>query len=253
MKSSDAHNKSVLKTLEVLEQYIDNDQEKGIYELSIKTGIPTSTMQRLVNTLELKGYLIQNPKTYKYRLGLILYHLYKNFSQTFNWVDEAKQYMEDLVTKHKETINLAYLEGKYIVYFNKVDSPQILRPNFSIGTRYPAHCTALGKCLLSNLPKETIKLLFFNNQLFNLANKTNKTSSELIEELSCIREQGYAIDDEEFQEGLRCLAVPIINKEEIVIASLSVTAPSNRMSVKRLLEIKDDMIATASKITSLID
>lgn len=211
-KSTDTYIKSVLKTLEVLKQYVDNNQEKGIHELSVQTGIPASTVQRLVNTLEFKGYLVQNPKTYKYCLGLTLYHLYKNFSQTFNWVDEAMQYMENLMLKHKETINLSYLEGKYIVYLTKIDSPQILRPAFSIGTKYPAHCTSLGKCLLAYLPQETVRLLFSNNQLKRLTSKTKTNLNELLDELSSIREQGYAIDNEEFQEGLRCLAVPISNK-----------------------------------------
>ncbi len=251
-KTDNAHIKSVLKTLEVLEQFIDNNQEKGIHELSASTGIPVSTMQRLVNTLEAKGYLMQNPRSHKYRLGLTLYHLYKSFSQTFHWIDEARQYMNYLVQKHGETINMAYLEGKNIVYLTKVDSPHILRPSFSIGTRYPAFCTSLGKCLLAYQPEESVRLIYVNNQLEQLTDKTKTSIEGLLEELKEIRRHGYAVDDEEFQEGLRCLAVPISNRDKVVVASMSVTAPTTRMPLDRLYAIKDDMLETASEISSLI-
>ncbi len=251
-KTDNAHIKSVVKTLEVLEQFIDSNQEKGIHELSASTGIPVSTMQRLVNTLEAKGYLMQNPRTYKYRLGLTLYHLYKSFSNTFHWVDEAKQFMEALVQKHGETINLAYLEGKNIVYLTKVDSPHILRPSFSIGTRYPAFCTALGKCLLAVQPEESIKAFYSSDDLVVLTNKTKASIGGLIEELKKVRKQGYAVDDEEFQEGLRCLAVPISNQEKVVVASMSVTAPTTRAPLDRLYAIKDDLVEAASKISFLV-
>lgn len=251
-KTNDAHIKSVTKTLEVLEQFIDSNQEKGIHELSASTGIPVSTMQRLVNTLEARGYLMQNPHSYKYRLGLTLYHLYKSIAQTFHWVDQARQYMEALVQKHGETVNLAYLEGKSIVYLTKVDSPHILRPSFSIGTRYPAFCTSLGKCLLAFQPEESVRVIFSNDDLASLTNKTKTSINALLAELREVRRQGYAVDDEEFQEGLRCLAVPINNRERVVVASMSVTAPTTRMPMERLHMIKDDMLETASSISYLV-
>lgn len=251
-KTNDANIKSVTKTLEVLEQFIDSNQEKGIHELSASTGIPVSTMQRLVNTLEARGYLMQNPRSYKYRLGLTLYHLYRSISHTFHWVDQARQYMESLVQKHGETVNLAYLEGKNIVYLTKVDSPHILRPSFSIGTRYPAFCTSLGKCLLAFQPEETVRVIFSNEDMTSLTNKTETSINALLAELREVRRQGYAVDDEEFQEGLRCLAVPISNRERVVVASMSVTAPTTRMPMERLHMIKDDMLETASNISSLV-
>jgi len=105
-KISTAHIKSVTKTLEVLEQFIYSNQEKGIHELSASTGIPVSTMQRLVNSLEARGYLVQNPRSLKYRLGLTLYHLYNSYFHTFHWVDEARPYMQAMVERYGETVNL---------------------------------------------------------------------------------------------------------------------------------------------------
>ncbi len=254
-KDSSAYIKSALKIFQILESFIENNQEKGIHELSNNTGIPPSTLQRLVNTLRVKGYLMQNPKTLKYRLGFTFYHLYKSFSQTFNWVEEAKYYMERFVSKHNETLNLSYLEGKNIVYLVKADSSHILRPNFNIGTKYPVYCTALGKCLLAYLPPD-FTIRYFSEEVFTkYTNNTITSFSELEDELSKIRKQGFAVDDEEFQDDLRCIAVPIKNKkmDNLVIASLSVTAPKSRMSMERLYDIKDDLIETAAKISESIN
>lgn len=253
MQKNETYVKSVLKALLVLEQFINNNKEKGIHELSLSTNLPVSTIQRMVNTLQLKGYLIQNPKTNKYRLGYALYNLSKSFTQNLSWVDEAKYHIESVVKKHGETINLAVLEGKNIVYLTKVDSPHILRPSFKIGTRYPAHCTSLGKCLLAYLPPKSLERLL-NEPLTQCTKKTITEIDKLKRELYKIREQGYAIDDEEFQEGLRCAAVPIRNNnmEGVVVAAMSVTAPKNRMPMERLLKIKDDLLKTSNEISKLI-
>lgn len=253
-KTSDAYIKSVLKTFQILEQFINCNHEKGVQELSNLSSLPPSTVQRIVNTLQFKGYLIQNPKTYKYRLGYTLYHLYNSFSQTFNWVDEAKHYMQNLVLRHKETINLAVLEGRDIIYLTKVDSPQILRPNFNIGTKYPAYCTSLGKCLLAYLPSKVVDGLLSSSSLEPCARNTNTSFDKLKAELKKIKKQGFAIDDEEFQDDLRCAAVPIKNYRMggVVVASMSITAPKSRMPLERLSEIINDMVETSNDISKLI-
>ncbi len=251
-KTNAAHIKSVTKTLEVLDQFIDSNQEKGIHELSALTGIPVSTMQRVVNTLEAGGYLMQNPRSYKYRLGLTFYHLYKSYFHTFHWVDEARQYMQALVEKHGETVNLGCLEGKNIAFLTKIDSPHILRPSYSIGARYPAYCSSLGKCLLAYQPEETVKVILSSEEMVALTNKTITSISELLTELKKVRRLGYAVDDEESRDGLRCLAVPIKNREGIVVAALSITAPTSRMPLDRLKVIKDDAVEMAANISSLV-
>lgn len=138
----------------VLEQFLTSNTELGIHELSARTGIPPSTVQRIVNTLELKDYLVQNPRTNKYRLGFGLYRVGKAMLESFHWVEEAKYYMEKLVKKYNETVNLAYLQGQSIIYITKIDSSHILRPHFDVGTRFPPHCTSLGKALLAYMQPE---------------------------------------------------------------------------------------------------
>lgn len=148
--------KSILKTLSILEQYSKAD-ELGIKELSESTGIPASTVQRIVNTLVMKQYLVQNPHTLKYQLGIAFFNISSRYSNSRDWVEVAKAHMEEQVEKTQETVNLAILQGKSVIYLTKVDSPHILRPNFTVGTAYPALNTALGRCLLAYQPWDKVE------------------------------------------------------------------------------------------------
>ncbi|MCL4441929.1 MAG: IclR family transcriptional regulator [Firmicutes bacterium] len=251
MNKESLYVRSVLKALLVLEQF--NDQgEKGINQLSVCTGLPASTVQRIVNTLELKNYLMQNPKTNKYRLGFALYNISKNFSEDFSWVEAARCHLEKLVQKHKETVNLAVLQGNNIVYLTKVDSPHILRPNFKVGTKYPAYCTSLGKCLLAHLPPEILNRFISTTPLEPYTENTITDPEKLKTELYKTRERGYAVDDEEFQDGLYCLAAPVKNRKGKVVAAISFTAPKTRMPAETLPEIINDLLKAAGAISAEI-
>lgn len=253
MKKSEAYVKSLLKALLILEQFNTENLEKGIHELSANTKLPVSTIQRLVNTLQFKGYLIQNPKTNKYYLGYALYNLSKSVNKNLSWLDDAKYFMKELVDKHQENVNLAILEGRDVIYLATVDSPHILGPNFKKGSKYPVHCSALGKCLIAYLPPKTLEAILVE-PLKKFTNKSLTDINKLKLELNKVREQGYAIDDEEFQDNLRCIAAPIKNNnmDGLVVAAISVTAPKQRMPLERLYSIKDDLIQTADKISKLL-
>ncbi len=252
MEKIESYVKSVIKALMILEQYNDSSQEKGIHELSAITNLPVSTTQRLVNTLQYKGYLIQNPKTSKYYLGYSLYNLSKNVTTNLSWVDDAKYYMKALGDKHEEAVNLGILEGDEVVYLTKIDSPHILGPNFKKGDKYPAHCSALGKCLIAHLPPKSLERILAQ-PLKRFTKKSIVDIDSIKAELPKVKKQGYAIDDEEFQDGLRCVAAPIRNKnmDGLVVAALSVTAPKQRMSMERLLLIKNDLLEAAQNISKL--
>jgi IclR family KDG regulon transcriptional repressor len=243
----DSFGKSILRALLVLEQFNSN-VEIGIKELSISTGLPPSTIQRIVNTLELKNYLTQNPKNNKYRLGIALYNISKSFAEDLDWIEGAKMHMESLVNKHEETVNLAILQGRSIAYLKKVDSPHILRPSFTVGTQYPAICTALGKCILAFQPKEVVDRILAT-PLEKCTADTVTDPEELKEEFSKIRYNGYSTEDEQFQKGLYCIATPIKDYKGKVIAAISMTIPKLRLEKESIPEIISDMIKTANEIS----
>lgn len=248
MAKEDSYGKSILRTLLILEQF-NSSTELGIKELSIGTGLPASTVQRIVNTLELKNYLMQNPKNDKYRLGIALYNISKSFAENFDWVENARIHMEKMVEKHEETVNLAILQGQKVVYLTKVDSPNILRPNFTVGVQYPAFCTSLGKCMLAYQPPELIDTML-STPIEPCTENTVTDPEKIRLKLSEIRKQGYAVEDEEFQIGLFCIATPIRGYKGRVLAAISTTIPKYRLKRDEVPEIINDMIETANNISA---
>lgn len=251
MVNDNSFGKSILRALLILEQF-NSSNELGVKELSISTGLPASTVQRIVNTLELKNYLMQNPKNNKYRLGVALYNISRSYAEKFDWVESAKVHMGNLVEKHKENVNLGVLQGQKVVYLTKVESPHILRPNFTVGTQYPALCSALGKCLIAFQPTELIDTIL--SSPIEACTKNSITDPKKVSlELAKIRQQGYAIDNEEFQEGLFCIAAPIRGYRGKVIAAISTTIPMYRLDMEDVPVITKDLIETANKISLDLD
>lgn len=247
MTKDNSYSKSILRALLILEQF-NSSNEIGIKELSIGTGLPASTVQRIVNTLELKNYVMQNPNNDKYRLGVALYNISKSYAENFDWIDNAKIHMENMVKKHKETVNLAILQGQKIVYLTKVDSPNILRPNFDIGVQYPIFCTSLGKCIMAYQPLELVDTML--SSPIEACTKNSITDPDRIRsELSKIRKQGYAMEDEEFQEGLFCISAPIRGFKGRVLAAISTTIPKYRLEKDNVPAIIKDLIITSNNIS----
>ena len=234
--------KSILKTLSILEQYSKAD-ELGIKELSESTGIPASTVQRIVNTLVMKQYLVQNPHTLKYQLGIAFFNISSRYSNSRDWVEVAKAHMEEQVEKTQETVNLAILQGKSVIYLTKVDSPHILRPNFTVGTAYPALNTALGRCLLAYQPWDKVE------RMIRLQPNFNKDINEFHEMLEEVERNGYATEDEEFQPGLFCIAAPVWDANDRVVAAISTSIPKIRLNESNKETIIGMMQSTASQIS----
>lgn len=242
-----SYGKSILRALLILEQF-NSSNELGIKELSISTGLPASTVQRIVNTLEIKNYLMQNPKNDKYRLGVALYNISRNYAENFDWIETAKVHMENMVEKHKETVNLAVLQGQKVVYLTKIDSPHILRPNFSVGVKYPVFCTSLGKCIMAYQPVELVDTLL-SSPIEGCTVNSITDPEKLRLELNKIRKQGYATEDEEFQEGLFCISAPIRGFKGKVLAAISTTIPKYRLEIENVPTITEDLIKAANKIS----
>jgi len=218
---------TLAKGLSVLNTFQSDQDEFGILELSEFNNLPQSTVQRIVNTLEIKGYLIQNPSSKKYRLSLKLLILENKIGTMKIWLEKTKAHMINLNKKCGETVNLAVRSENTLIYLDKVDSSHMLRPNFIVGDKYPLHCTGLGRCLISDLEEDRINLLL-GGTLEKLTPKTKVTLSDLKEDLKKIKDDGYLLDDEEFNLGLTCIAAPIYAFGNKVIAAISVSLPKVR-------------------------
>lgn len=219
--------KSVIKALDILE-ILDKEKELGISELSEILDWDKSTVHRLISTLRLKGYVIQNANTQKYANSFKLFEMGNNVVEKLGLRRQAQPFLEELLTKTHETVNLAIRDEKYILYIDKIESPATIKVDLSIGKKLPIYCTGLGKAMLAFMEKAEVERLLINETFYPYTEKTVKDFPQLLEQLSEIRKQGYSIDDEEYVEGLKCIAAPIKNYRQEVVAAISIAVPKYR-------------------------
>ena len=244
---------AVIKTIMILETLAQND-EVGVTELAKKVLGNKSTVYRFLNTLMDLGYVKQNPETEQYSLTLKMYETGSVALERLDIRKAAQYVMEDLAKVTKETIHLAVLEQQSLVYLHKINSTQSLKVTMmsKVGTTGPLYCTGVGKALLAYQPEEVLTDITKGHNFERFTPSTITDEKALLEELNQIRNQGYAIDNEEHEIGVVCVAVPIFGKEKEILASISISAPQVRMSSDRIEEIAELAKKAAVKISEAI-
>lgn len=228
---------SVERALSLMDALGEERGEVGIAELSKRVGLHVSTAHRLLTTLVAKGYCRQSPETGRYALGGKLFRLGEASLGQMDLSRTARPFLARLCEETGETANLVVLDGRDALYLGKAESPQNLRIFSRIGHRAPLHCTAVGKILLAYRPPEARAALLGRGPLKALTRHTNTSRKGLLAELTRVRDQGYALDLEECEEGAACLAVPVLGAGGQIEAALSVSGPSVRMTPQRLAEL----------------
>ena len=243
-------NKSLKRSLKIIELLAHNKGPMKLQNIAAKTKIPESTVSRILNTLTLKKYAQQDYDTKKYFLTLKLSYMGNLISSQISIRDIVKPFLDELAAKSKESACLAIEQDCMAVYIDFVDGPDsLLRTLHHIGTAAPLHCTGVGKSLLLNYSGNEIDRYIKEKGLISLTENSIKTKEQLILEIEKVKSQGYAVDDEECEKGVRCVAAPINDYMGKVIASISVTGPSSRLSTNRIEVIKNYVIDTAEKIS----
>jgi len=237
------------KTIRLLNRFDAGQLEWGVTELSLDLHINKSTVSKILSTLEAHRYLTQNPENRKYRLGLRFFEFGFLVADQMDLQKIAFPFMEELNKRVQETVHLVILDEFEIVYINKVESSQSLRIGTRVGGRLPAYCTGVGKVLLSGLSPEEMKKFLKKTPLKKLTPSTVTNPEKLKEALAQIRAQGYAMDNEEFSEGLVCVAAPIHNYSQRVIAAISISGPTNRMKEKNFEKLIFIIKSTAQVIS----
>ena len=242
--------KSIDKALDVLEFLSANDREIGIVEISKQLNMGLSTVHRILATLKPRNYIIQIPKTAKYRLGIKLFELGCEVQGTKNLIKMVRPYLRELSRITNETANVAILEDKEVIYLDTIESSETLRTEIRQGTRTPAHCTALGKCLLAFLTDSDFEQLYRRDeQITSLTPQSISSWSELKRELNKVKEQGYALDLEEYKVGIHCVGVPIFNGKGEAIAAISITGPASRFTGEKMEKAKNQMLMISKDIS----
>ena len=226
-------NQSIIKAFTVLDAFTNEKKEWGVRELANKTGYNKSTTYRLLSTLVSLSAVHQNENE-KYRLGSKLFELGNRVSLYQSLITVTNQPIKNVALEIQETVLLGTLKEQQVFYINKADSLQGLKISTSIGSYQPIHATASGKLLLAFSSKKTQEDIL-NNITFNKFTESTITSSHTLKnKLQKIKKQGYALDIEEFELGLICIAIPIFNNKGNVIASISASGPSSRFKMENV-------------------
>lgn len=241
---------SLTRALSLLEALGASRGEVGIAELSQRVGLHVSTAHRLLATLMACGYAQQNPGTGRYALGAKAFHLAESYLGQMDLRHVVHPALERLSQETGETANLVILDGRDVLYLDKVESPQSLRFFSRIGHRAPLHCTAVGKVLLAYRPKAEAEGLLAGRSLERLTRHTITSVSQLRRELEKIRDQGFALDREECEEGACCIAVPLRTAQGTVEAALSISAPAVRLTSRRMEELIPVMLRTGREVSA---
>lgn len=242
---------SVERALDLLEALASAEGEVSITALATRTGLHVSTVHRLLSTLLRRGYVRQNAETSRYYAGAKLATLAEGRSRFGELRLRARPILRAITEATRETTNLVILDDAAAVYIETVPSPQVVRLFTVIGNRVPLHATGAGKCLLAALPAAKRDALIDRIELRAYTPNTIVDAAALRRALEEARERGFTIDDEEYDEGVRCVAVPVAGVADVT-AALSVSAPASRFTRQRSLELVPLLRRSASELAAAL-
>lgn len=246
------HVQSLERALNILEVMAREGAPISVTELAEKVNLKISTVHRLLATLSFRGYVDQSPEDNKYKLGLKLLEIGNSVLNHSDIRTITRPYLEELVEKCNETANLAILDETDVVYIDQVESKNliIVRMLAQVGNRGPVHCTASGKVLLAFYPESKVDEIIEQIDMVKYTNETITDPKHLKKELQRIRQEGYALDWGEREEHVRCIAAPIFNYEGKIVASVSISGPSTRITSYYMKnELVDIITSTAADIS----
>ena len=250
--------KAVFKTMKLLE-CLSHERSLGITELTEHVSahlegisMDKSTVYRFLVSLIDLGFVCQDPQTEKYGLTLKLFEIGMSVLERLELWREAEPSINEIARITGETVHLAALDEDELVYLGKVDSMRTLRVSMMsrVGQSAPAYCTGVGKVLLAYLPKNQLDRILKKNKPVQYTDNTIVRRADLDIELSSIRKKGYAIDNEEHEVGVRCVAAPIRNNNSGVCGAVSVSVPTVRLPGKEIPRYRDIVVKAANEIST---
>src|SRR5499425_1715151 len=210
---------SVATAIRLLKAFSEDEVEIGISALARRLGLAKSTVHRLAVTLVSEGLLEQNGENGRYQLGIALFRLGALVRRRMNVSNEARPYLYDLREKINESVHLAILDETEIMYVYNLEGTHAIRMRSDLGLRKPAYCTAEGQAILAFSPPDVVEAVKRNG----LQPRTPNTITDpdgLAKALDAVRARGCAVEDEESEVGVRCVAAPIRNDAGDVVAAV---------------------------------
>jgi IclR family KDG regulon transcriptional repressor len=238
------------KGMRVLEAF-RGEREVPLGELAARTGQVKSSVFRILFTLERLGYVEKQPRG-RYSVTARLARIAGEPRPSVDLINLASPHMAGLLGRFQETVNLGVLDGGEVLYVHVLESSHTFRLAAHAGMRSPIHSTALGKCLVSRLPRPEVEVILKRYPLRPITPRTIHDRPTFFRELEKVRRQGFAVDNEEDSRGVRCMAAPIPDPEGIVRAAISISAPVIRLNAELDRQIAEAVREACGRISRLL-
>lgn len=243
---------SVDRTFTILEELSKYKEGCGVTALSHVVGLHKSTTHRLLLTLLNRGYVQKDAHTDRYMLGTKFLYLASALLDSMDLRSIARPYIQKLAKDTNETVHLAIREENEVVYIDKVESGRdySMRMYSRIGKRVPLYCTAVGKVLLSDVNFNQVQELIKENEMVKFTENTIDNHADLEKELNMIKKRGYGIDEIEHEQGIRCVAAPVYDRDGKIVASVSIAGLTIFVTKERLPELIEKITETTMMIST---
>lgn len=230
---------SITRMFDVLEALALADEELSLTRLQAQLQLPPPTLHRLLQVLVERGYVEQNGDSRRYGPGLKILEIAEAAKRNsrFDLGRVVRPFLQRLTDDSGESSNLVIRNHTEVVYVEQVSSPRSVRMFTEVGHRAPLYCTGTGKAILSCLSMEQLDDYLAMERLERLTPHTLASRDALMQDIVQIQHHGFAVDNEEFEAGVRCVAAPIVNSAGQCVAAISVSGPTTRMSPERAEEL----------------
>jgi IclR family KDG regulon transcriptional repressor len=242
--------KSVSRALDIINIVSSEKDGLGVTEIAKQMDINKSSVYRILSTLVQYGYMEQDEETSRYKLGYKFLELSSKLLESIDLRKEAKPYLQELEKETNEVIHLVVYDQGEVIYIEKLEGTETLRMHSKVGKRAPMHCTAVGKAILAHLPSNVVHDILERKGMPRHTDKTITDQDEFLKELAQVKQKGYALDLEENEYGIRCIAVPIFDHAGKVIAAVSISGPTIRMTDERIEQLQERMRQIGKQISA---
>jgi DNA-binding IclR family transcriptional regulator len=239
---------TLARGLDVLELFARLGPEVSQKEISEALGLPMPTVHRLTALLTERGWIDRDPATRRLRLGMEMARLVPPLMAGMRLPELARPHLLRLASSLQETVNAAILQGSEIIYLLSESGDRLLTPQVTVGMRLPAHCTALGKCLLSAQPEELAREVLGEEPYERLTARTLTTWEQIAPHLAEVRASGVSVSEEEYEIGLVSVAVPVAWPDGPGAAAINVSLPSARATAAFRRQLTDGLLDAARAI-----
>ena len=251
-RAGDGKNQSLTRALTLLERLSETTEGMSLSDLSQQLGMPPATVHRLLSTFEELDFIEHDAEAGLWFVGLKAFTVGNAFLNRRDFVARARPYMQTLVDQCGETVNLGVIDKGEVVFISQIESREMMRMIVTLGSRSPIHASGVGKAILASQSEQAVSQILQLRGLPRFTSQTIDNPGDFREALGVIRQQGYALDDEEHAVGLRCVAATIFDEHATALAAISLSGPKARIDDRRLPELGAAVRDTAHRITAAL-